>query len=357
MAVTYHAGRRIQGTSTDFGDNGAGIPAVSGGWVELGRTTLGSAGDNIDVTSLPDKRYYMVLGDFRSSGNTIPSLRFNSDTGTNYARRQSNNGGADATATSANVISWGSTDSAPSQKFGFGYLANLTSKEKLWIAQMGESGTAGATNTTNRREVVAKWANTSNSISSVNVVNQSTGDFTSGSECVVLGWDPADTHTTNFWEELASVELGSAGGLSSGTFTAKKYLWVQAYTADAVSGSPDGYVEFNADSGTNYSHRRSHNGGADTTGTSDGIGIRIDGSGGTTPKFHNMFIVNNSANEKLVIAHSITQQTAGAGAAPTRTESVGKWVNTSSQITRVDIINQSAIDWGAGSIIKVWGSD
>jgi hypothetical protein len=32
-----------------------------GGWVELGRTTLGSNGTTIDITSLADKRYYMVL--------------------------------------------------------------------------------------------------------------------------------------------------------------------------------------------------------------------------------------------------------------------------------------------------------
>jgi hypothetical protein len=34
------------------------------------------------------------------------------------------------------------------------------------------------------------------------------GTFNTGSQkLVVLGWDPADTHTSNFWEELASVEL------------------------------------------------------------------------------------------------------------------------------------------------------
>ena len=55
-------------------------------------------------------------------------------------------------------------------------------------------------------------------------------------------------------EELADVTTGSTGALSSGTFTAKKYLWVQAYTPSSSNSSPDGYVEFNADSGTNYAH-------------------------------------------------------------------------------------------------------
>jgi hypothetical protein len=52
MAIKYLSGERIQATSTDF----AGTPAISGGWKEVGRTTLGSAGDTIDVSSIPDKR-------------------------------------------------------------------------------------------------------------------------------------------------------------------------------------------------------------------------------------------------------------------------------------------------------------
>ena len=60
MATTYQAGRRIQGTSTDFGTDGAGISGVSGGWKEVGRTTLGSNTSTIDVSSIPDKRYYMI---------------------------------------------------------------------------------------------------------------------------------------------------------------------------------------------------------------------------------------------------------------------------------------------------------
>ena len=37
------------------------VSGAVGGWVELGRTTLGSAADTISVASLADKRYLMIL--------------------------------------------------------------------------------------------------------------------------------------------------------------------------------------------------------------------------------------------------------------------------------------------------------
>jgi hypothetical protein len=355
--VEWLAGNRIKGTSTERTVGTPEVPAVvtQGGWKELARHTLGSNTAPITVSSLPDKLYYMVLKSW--SGNTGLYERINNDSGSNYSARRSQNGNTDSTLTSETAYPWGNAGYSGTPNFAIDCVSNLAGKEKLILRNWMYQNSAGAGNAPDRVNVVAKWANTSDTINRFDMAVGS-GSFNSGAEMVVLGWDPDDTHTTNFWEELADVTTGSTGALSSGTFTAKKYLWVQAYTPSSSNSSPDGYVEFNADSGTNYAHRRSHNGGSDTTGTSDGIGIRIDGSGGQTAKFHNMFIVNNSANEKLVICNSITQQTAGAGTAPTRTESVGKWVNTSDQITRVDIIDQYASDqWGAGSFIKVWGHD
>lgn len=336
----------------------AGGAGGVGGWVELGRTTLGSAGDALQSGTVDGKKYLWLIASYENNAaadiNALP--RFNADSGSNYATRYSINGASDTTRTSrtwCDIESGGQTE-----RFANMFIANNASKEKLCICHQMDGGTAGSGNSPNRWNSVSKWTNTSNQITSIEWDQRDGGDYASGAELVVLGWDPADTHTSNFWEELASVETVSSGTLSSGTFTAKKYLWVQAYTPSSSNASPDGHVEFNGDSGTNYSHRRSHNGGADTTGTSDGTGIRIDGTGGQTAKFHNLFIINNASNEKLVIAHSITGNTAGAGTAPTRTESVGKWANTSNQITRVDIIDQYASDqWGAGSIIKVWGAD
>jgi len=70
-----------------------------------------------------------------------------------------------------------------------------------------------------------------------------------------------------------------------------------------------------------------------------------------------MFIINNSSNEKLVISHTVQQNTAGAANAPRRIENVGKWANTSNQITEIDIDNTGAGSYDTNSKLRVWGSD
>tara|TARA_R110000787_G_scaffold676_1_gene2458 strand:+ start:206 stop:1261 length:1056 start_codon:yes stop_codon:yes gene_type:complete len=351
MAITYHAGRRIQGTSTDFGTAGAGIPAVSGGWKEVGRTTLGSAGTTIDVSSIPDKRYYMVLVDHIASGSSQPDCRFNSDSGSNYSYRWSNDG---SNGTSINQTNIKSSNGWNTSEFNVNYISNLASKEKLTCFFACSNRGAGAGTAPSRTEVANKWANTSDVISSMNYVNGAGGSFDTGTECVVLGFDPDDTHTTNFWEELASVELGSAGAnIGSGTITAKKYLWIQTLIKPAAACNVK--ITFNSDTGSNYVDRYSYNGGADSTRTSQS-NMSLDLSGNNALKFYNLFIVNNSANEKLIIGHSVDPTATGAGTAPDRAEHVAKWVNTSAQITDIDFDSTSG-NYAAGSIIKVWGSD
>jgi hypothetical protein len=151
---------------------------------------------------------------------------------------------------------------------------------------------------------------------------------------------------------LASVELGSAGDqLSTGSFSAKKYLWCQVFTKN--SSTTNAKFTFNNDTGNNYAYRHNLN-GSEGTSTSQPQ-FQINAANGSA--FYNMFIINNSANEKLVIGHTVDQNTAGAGTAPDRLESVAKWANTSSQITEIDVDNTSAGSFDTGSIIKVWGAD
>jgi len=337
----------------------AGGAGSVGGWVELARTTLGSAGDTITVSSLPDKRYYMILQSEIPSGEIFGKGRFNADSGNNYSTRYETNGATDSTLTSFNSLVNYPAPTSGAPNFSTTYVSNLSNKEKLTIHQAISQNTAGAGTAPTRRHGVSKWSNTSSTITSYSANNGGSGDFASGSEVVVLGWDPADTHTTNFWEELASVELGSSNTvIDSGTITAKKYLWIQCYYK-STGGAGTGDLEFNSTGGTGtaYAERVSSNGGADGTSVSR-PDIEVSAAGNTNnPKFINAFAINNASNEKLVISNSIEQNTTGAGTAPQRREGVGKYANTSSQITSVQITRSGAGSFDSGSFIKVWGSN
>lgn len=328
------------------------------GWKEIARTTLGSDTSTIDVSSLDDKRYYMILSHFNLSGNGNPYIRLNADTGGNFANRYTLNGASDSTLTSNSNGRYGWVSGVNALPyFHVDFAGNVSSKEKLLVGNTSQQNTAGATNVPNRGKGVWKHVQTSNPITSVNHHDQTGSyNFVSGSECVVLGWDPDDIHTTNFWEELTTKELGSNGDLITDTFTAKQYLWVQCYFAGLTSAN-DTSMQFNGDT-TTYAARYSYNGAADSTITSDD-GIRVNATLNiTTPQFYNIFIVNDSSSEKMAICEGIFQNTAGAGTAPNRQTTIGKYDNTSGQITQIEL-NNSAFSGTvlAGSILKVWGSD
>ena len=356
MAIEWLAGNRLRGTTAER--PALGLPSGSvGGWVELGRTTLSaSTSGDIVVSGLADKRYYMVLMDQQASGVVRPNIRLNTDTGSNYSYRYSGNGAADSTGTSTTLAEISNNESNNLPQFSIAYLSNLSSKEKLGISHTMYGG-SGAGTAPQRTETVFKHAQTSNPISSFSLYNDKAGDWNTDSEVVVLGWDPDDTHTTNFWEELASVELSSAGdNLGSGTFTAKKYLWIQVFLK--ASGTYNTRFRVNSDSGSNYAVRWNANGGSDNPDTSQSAFYPIvDGATTniTTNSFMNMFIMNNTSNEKLIMWNGTVQNTAGAGNAPSRSEQVHKWANTSSQITSMQLVTGSGNF--TGGRIKVWGAN
>jgi hypothetical protein len=334
--------------------------APAGGWVELGRTTTGSALSDFSVGSLADKRYYMILTNISGKSNSGVNWQTRMgngsiDTGSNYAMRYSLNGTTDSTGTGAASIQSG-TNPTDKPQFSVAYISNLSGKEKLYMSHDVNQETAGAGNAPERGEYTGKWTNTSNPLDIIGSTTSSSHTMSSGSEMVVLGWDPADDHTTNFWEELASTTLTSdtTGSWGVTSFTPKKYLWVQMWGR----ASTDTQLRFGTggttDTGTSYAARMSGNGGSDTLDTNathTQLGAFINSNRG----YANMFIINNSANEKLVIQHDINSAT-GASNAPSRYEKVGKWTNTSGQIDTIKFEHSSAT-WYAGCTMKVWGSN
>jgi len=328
-----------------------------GGWVELGRTTLTGANANITVSSLANKRYLMVLSNkVGSSSANFDYYRFGNgslDTGANYAYRYSSNGGADSTTVST-TDAWTGAGSSTTPTFNVAYIANYSTKEKLIMNQFCGQSTAGAGTAPVRAEQVSKWANTSNVIDTVSFSTLAAPTFDTGSEVVVLGYDPADTHTTNFWTELGSEDWVSGTTLPTVSLSSNyKYLWVQFWTKGAGTNRQSVRLgKTTIDTGTNYAQRYSENGAADGTSTSTTNFLCHTGN---KMEFCNMFIVNNSANEKLAIWHVGNTTSSGAGSAPGRLEGVGKWTNTSNQIDRIQVFDTS--ENFTGGQIKVWGSN
>ena len=365
MAIEWLAGNRIRGTSTERTSTSGfnQTPAVSGGWKEVARHTLGSNANPILASSIPDKRYYMVLYHTKHSSGSWnqPRIRFgngSTDAGDNYAQRYSQDFGQVTNSLGQNTyfLGWAGQGNNPNQPlFGMFYVANKADKEKLVIHDSIDIDATGNTDAPRSIEQVAKWTNTSNVLDRIELNEASGNNFTSGDEVVVLGWDPDDTHTDNFFEELASVDLsgGTADNISSGTFTAKKYLWVQCFMEQDTS-SITGNITFNGDTGSNYCRRRSNNGAAQSVGLGESS---IDVRGGESKnRFENMFIKNIAGDEKLVIGHHVVTST-GASNAPDRTEYKAKWTNTSNQITSINFANIDPGNYGTKSFIKVWGSN
>ena len=152
-------------------------------WEEIGRTTLGSNADSISVTVAARKYLCVLISTDTTGGNTTHGIRFNSDTGNNYAIRYSDG----ATSTSQSEILIQGAINIPT--YITLYITNITAKEKF--VQIGRNG--GATGAGNAPTIIdrgtGKWANTAAQITTIELRNTSTGDYTSGSELVVLGHD------------------------------------------------------------------------------------------------------------------------------------------------------------------------
>lgn len=175
----------ITGQKIDFASTGTG--AI---WYEeLGRSTLMSNANSITVNITAKKYLKIIIYAIAAGGTVNYSLRFNGDTGNNYAARSSANGGADGTGTSlAFAPIAASVSSAP--KFTIADVINVANQEKLISFRTSEAGTAGAGNAPDRAEGTDKWSNTTSQITSVTLFQQGgTGGLATGSQILVLGHD------------------------------------------------------------------------------------------------------------------------------------------------------------------------
>ena len=307
-------------------------------WERLAHVALSGAGDTIDSGTFTAKKNMKVIIHTIASGTILPTLTFNNDSGSNYANRYNSDESSETTQTSQTSIQIDAISGSFNQ-FHTMYITNVETKEKLLINEMIGANTAGAGNAPRRSENVAKWANTSSQITSIQVVNAGSGDFDTGSYITVLGAKEAATSDTITVSDL----------------TAKKHLMIQAKTIS--DGQVTANYRFNADSGSNYARRQSSNGGSDGTGTSQNVILAGYGTSGETT-FITTNVINEATKEKLVITELVTNGSGnGAGNAPNRREIVGKWANTSNAITSVTLFNNDTGSFAEGTEVTVYGTD
>jgi hypothetical protein len=158
------------------------------------------------------------------------------------------------------------------------------------------------------------------------------------------------------WAKNDTVTLSSSNAeLDAGGVTSYIFNTMMMYTSD-TSGSADVRVQFNNDS-SNYAWRWSEDGGSDLTSTSESRGCLISAQGIATPVLSVSYFINIADEEKLVIAFSCEQSTAGASTAPRRAEMVTKWVNTSVQISDISINLTGAVTFPSDANVSILGTD
>jgi hypothetical protein len=148
--------------------------------------TLTGSADTVEITDLGEKKFNQCMCHIFKSGSVNYPFTFNNDTGSNYTWRNSNNGGADGTTTSAVKID---LSPASDDSFNIGYFIGISSEEKLLIEFQCRPVASGAGTAPGREEVAGKWANTSNTVTEIDVTNGGSGDWLVDSNISAIGTD------------------------------------------------------------------------------------------------------------------------------------------------------------------------
>ena len=161
-------------------------------WAKNGTPdTLGSAGDDLDITDLTAKIFNQFLTHVIASGNMAPDLTFNNNANTVYASSKSTNGGGASTQTSKAFHEFNTSLGVwSSSEFYVNNTCSISGEEKLSIIFLATGGTAGAANAPERVEFVGKFVPSPDAdITRIDNNNVESGDFDTSSNLSALGTD------------------------------------------------------------------------------------------------------------------------------------------------------------------------
>ena len=191
--------------------------------------TLTSAGDTLTISDLTTTKFNQFMSHVISSSTIDIDITFDNNTATDYARRQSYNGGSDSTNTSQSNIQY--SNNVTDTEFMIMYGVNINSEEKLFIMFQNRSNTAGAGNAPNRYEMVAKIDTTTNTgqYTRVDINNTEAGSYDTNSNLSAIGSDITPAAAVPF---PTNVQVGSRAEI---TDTRKMYNLKEQPTPESTA--------------------------------------------------------------------------------------------------------------------------
>ena len=156
-----------------------------GTWQRLAHTELSSGDSTIDSGTFTANENLKIIV-YTVGGNSCKQgIQFNSITTSTYAYRYSSNGGSDNASTSQSrglIQGNTTTDNAYSETI----ILNESDKEKLYISHSNNCA-SGAGNAPSRYEIAGKWTESSDSITSIQIISVTGNNFGTGSYITVFG--------------------------------------------------------------------------------------------------------------------------------------------------------------------------
>ena len=158
------------------------------------------------------------------------------------------------------------------------------------------------------------------------------------------------TANSGAWEVLADVSLGTAAAtLDSGTITAKTRLRI-TIKIPGFSASDIPRIQFNGDTGNNYSSARSVDGGATSNSTAQ-AGINLDNTARSNIWHGEFQVYNAGADGVSVIGQAFIPNVL--------IEAGGRWIPVGApvDITSITLRGSSANNLQSGSRMIIEGSN
>ena len=159
-------------------------------WAKNGTpNTLGSAGDDMDITDLTAYKFNQFMIHGLINGASIDfDITLNDNSNSVYAVRRSENGGSDDTFTSEALF--GRHGSYAYDMWEMMYCCSISGEEKLFISFFMGQGTAGSANAPVRAEFAYKFVPSPDAdITRIDVHNSQAGSYDTGSNVSALGTD------------------------------------------------------------------------------------------------------------------------------------------------------------------------